>query len=35
MIPLVGSVQDLEIIETDARKVLAEVAEQAGSTSRR
>ena len=34
MIPLVGSVQELEI-ETDARKVLAEVAEQAGSTFRR
>jgi pyruvate,orthophosphate dikinase len=30
MIPLVGSVQELEIIEADARKVLAEVAEQTG-----
>jgi pyruvate, orthophosphate dikinase len=30
MIPLVGSVQELEIIETDARKVLAEVTEQTG-----
>jgi pyruvate, orthophosphate dikinase len=30
MIPLVGSVQELEIIETDAKKVLAEVAEQTG-----
>jgi pyruvate, orthophosphate dikinase len=30
MIPLVGSVQELEIIETDAQKVLAEVAEQTG-----
>jgi pyruvate,orthophosphate dikinase len=28
MIPLVGSVQELEIIEADARRVLAEVAEQ-------
>ena len=30
MIPLVGSVQELEIIETDAKKVLAEVTEQTG-----
>jgi pyruvate, orthophosphate dikinase len=30
MIPLVGSVQELEIIETDARKVLAQVAAQTG-----
>jgi pyruvate, orthophosphate dikinase len=30
MIPLVGSVQELEIIETDARKVLAEVAADTG-----
>jgi pyruvate, orthophosphate dikinase len=30
MIPLVGSVQELEIIEADARKVLAEVAAQTG-----
>jgi pyruvate, orthophosphate dikinase len=30
MIPLVGSVQELEIIEADARRVLAEVAEQTG-----
>ena len=30
MIPLVGSVQELEIIETDAKKVLAEVAERTG-----
>jgi hypothetical protein len=30
MIPLVGSVQELEIIETDAKRVLAEVAEQTG-----
>jgi pyruvate,orthophosphate dikinase len=30
MIPLVGSVQELEIIETDARKVLAEVAAETG-----
>ena len=30
MIPLVGSVQELEIIETDAKKVLAEVAAQTG-----
>jgi pyruvate,orthophosphate dikinase len=30
MIPLVGSVQELEIIRTDAVKVLAEVAEQTG-----
>ncbi|MFI5954818.1 pyruvate, phosphate dikinase [Cryptosporangium sp. NPDC051539] len=30
MIPLVGSVQELEIIQADAKKVLAEVAEQTG-----
>jgi pyruvate,orthophosphate dikinase len=30
MIPLVGSVQELEIIETDARKVLAAVSEETG-----
>jgi pyruvate,orthophosphate dikinase len=30
MIPLVGSVQELEIIETDAKKVLVEVAERTG-----
>ncbi len=30
MIPLVGSVQELEIIETDARRVLAEVVQQTG-----
>ena len=30
MIPLVGSVQELEIIETDAKQVLAEVAERTG-----
>jgi pyruvate,orthophosphate dikinase len=30
MIPLVGSVQELEIIETDARKVLAAVTEETG-----
>ena len=30
MIPLVGSVQELEIIETDAKKVLAEVAADTG-----
>jgi pyruvate,orthophosphate dikinase len=30
MIPLVGSVQELEIIEADARKVVAEVAAQTG-----
>ncbi len=30
MIPLVGSVQELEIIETDAKRVLAEVAQQTG-----
>jgi pyruvate,orthophosphate dikinase len=30
MIPLVGSVQELEIIEADARKALAEVAERTG-----
>jgi pyruvate,orthophosphate dikinase len=30
MIPLVGSVQELEIIETDATKVLVEVAERTG-----
>ena len=30
MIPLVGSVQELEIIEVDAKRVLAEVAERTG-----
>jgi pyruvate, orthophosphate dikinase len=30
MIPLVGSVQELEIIETDAKKVLVEIAERTG-----
>ena len=30
MIPLVGSVQELEIIEADAKKVLVEVAQQTG-----
>ena len=30
MIPLVGSVQELEIIETDAKRVLAEIAERTG-----
>jgi pyruvate,orthophosphate dikinase len=30
MIPLVGSVQELEIIETDAKRVLVEVAERTG-----
>jgi pyruvate,orthophosphate dikinase len=30
MIPLVGSVQELEIIESDAKRVVAEVAEQTG-----
>ena len=30
MIPLVGSVQELEIIRADAERVLAEVAEQTG-----
>src|SRR5689334_15511160 len=30
MIPLVGSVQELEIIEADAKRVVAEVAEQTG-----
>ena len=35
MIPLVGSVQELEIIRADSVKVLAEVAEQTGVESRR